>query len=251
MAQAPLDSRRYCARATVETSAQVVCRVGLPVCTGGGLTDFVPDVSCRSIGGMIASCRSSTTCVLTTSGGRLAPLERPACRASGCLRPRVRQVGGRESVLQWQVPHLGVAWGDTVNLAALDPVHLIEARKRLGVPFSRLLERRVARIPVQRIAHQPAVVYDTRSHWLNSRPGEKVRSTPPEDEFTPFAADTYEELRKRLDSISSTSGKNSPPDSRRSDSSSFATSRCRPGRHQRSPSGPPLTVVPQVTAVTT
>ena len=49
---------------------------------------------------------------------------------------------GRESVLQWQVPHLGVAWGDTVNLAALDPVHLIQARKRLGVPFSRLLERR-------------------------------------------------------------------------------------------------------------
>jgi hypothetical protein len=47
---------------------------------------------------------------------------------------------------------------------------------------------------VQRIAHQPAVVYDSRSHWLNSRPGEKVRSTPPEDEFTPFDADTYEEL---------------------------------------------------------
>ena len=101
---------------------------------------------------------------------------------------------GRESVLQWHVPHLGVAWGDTVNLAALDPVHLIQARKRLGVPYSRLLERRVVRIPVQRIAHQPAVVYDSRSHWLNSRPGEKVRSTPPEDEFTPFDAGTYQEL---------------------------------------------------------
>ncbi|MDP9093711.1 MAG: hypothetical protein M3N95_12455 [Actinomycetota bacterium] len=57
--------------------------------------------------------------------------------------------------------------GDTVNLAALDPVHLIQARKRLGVPFSHLLERRVVRIPVQRIADQPAVVYDGRSHWLN------------------------------------------------------------------------------------
>ena len=101
---------------------------------------------------------------------------------------------GRESVLHWQVPHLGVAWGDTVNLAALDPVHLIQARKRLGVPYSRLLERRVVRIPVQRIAHQPAVVYDSRSHWLNSRPGEKARPAPPEDEFTPFDADTYQEL---------------------------------------------------------
>jgi hypothetical protein len=101
---------------------------------------------------------------------------------------------GRESVLQWQVPHLGVAWGDTVNLAALDPIRLIQARERLGVPFSRLLERRVVRIPVQRIAYQPAVVYESRSHWLNSRPGENVPSTPPEDEFTPFDADKYEEL---------------------------------------------------------
>lgn len=101
---------------------------------------------------------------------------------------------GRESVLQWRVPHLGVAWGDTVNLSALDPVHLIEARRRLGIPFSRLMERRVVRIPVQRIAGQPAVVYDSRSHWLNSRPGQQVRSTPPEDEFTAFDADTYQEL---------------------------------------------------------
>ena len=101
---------------------------------------------------------------------------------------------GRESVLEWEVPHLGVPWGDTVNLAALDPVHLVEARRRLGMPFSQLLERRVVRIPVTRIANQPAVVYDGRSHWLNSRPGDDVPATPPEEEFTPFDADVYEEL---------------------------------------------------------
>ena len=101
---------------------------------------------------------------------------------------------GRESVLEWEVPYLGVPWGDTVNLAALDPVHLVEARRRLGVPVSRLLERRVVRIPVERIADQPAVVYDSRSHWLNSRPGEGVPATPPDDEFSPFDVDTYEEL---------------------------------------------------------
>ena len=59
---------------------------------------------------------------------------------------------------------------------------------------------------MQRIAHQPAVTYDSRTHWLNSRPGEKVRSTPPEDEFTLFDADTYEELleapRLHLDYLS-------------------------------------------------
>ena len=101
---------------------------------------------------------------------------------------------GRESVLDWQVPHLGVPWGNTVNLAALDPVHLVHARQRLGLPFSRLLERRVVRIPAERIAGQAAVVYDSRSHWLNSRPGEDVPATPPEDQFSPFALDTYEEL---------------------------------------------------------
>ena len=101
---------------------------------------------------------------------------------------------GRESVLRWRVPHLDVTWADTVNLAALDPFHLVAARQRLGLPFSRLLERRVVRIPVERIAHQPGVVYDSRSHWLNSRPGEDAPATPPEEEFAPFEVATYEEL---------------------------------------------------------
>jgi hypothetical protein len=101
---------------------------------------------------------------------------------------------GRESVLEWEVPHLGVPWGDTVNLAALDPVLLVEARRRLGVPVSSLLERRVVRIPIARIANQRAVVYNSRSHWLNSRPGEDVPATPPEEEFTAFDAATYQEL---------------------------------------------------------
>ena len=50
------------------------------------------------------------------------------------------------------------------------------------------------RIRVKRIADQPAVVYDGRPHWLNSRPGEDVPATPPEEEFTPFDPDAYEEL---------------------------------------------------------
>lgn len=101
---------------------------------------------------------------------------------------------GRESVLDWRVPHLGVPWGDTVNFAALDPAQLVEARRRLGVPFSRLLERRVVRIPAERIAELSAVVYDSRTHWLNSRPSQDVPPSPPEVEFTPFSLDTYDEL---------------------------------------------------------
>ena len=101
---------------------------------------------------------------------------------------------GRESVLNFGVPHLGVTWGDTVNLAALDPVHLVAARRRLGVAYSRLLERRVVRIPVERLAGRDAVIYESRSHWLNSRPGQDVPATPPEEDFTRFDVSSYEEL---------------------------------------------------------
>lgn len=65
---------------------------------------------------------------------------------------------------------------------------------------------------MQRIAHQRAVVYDSRSHWLNSRPGEKIRPAPPEDEFTPFDAGTHtRSCQRRLSFIWSISASNSPP----------------------------------------
>jgi hypothetical protein len=108
-------------------------------------------------------------------------------------RERVKYEG-REQVLDFQVPHLGVAWTDTVNLAALDPRLLVAARRRLGVPFSRLLQRRLACIPVELIGDTPAVVYDSASHWVNSSPGQDVPLAPPDSEFAPFDAATYEEL---------------------------------------------------------
>jgi len=100
----------------------------------------------------------------------------------------------RESVLSFVVPRLGVTWGATVNLSALDPSRLVAARRRLGVPFSNLLTRRVLRIPVTRIAHLPAVRYDSKTHWINSSPGDAtVPLTPPSHEFLPFDPELYEE----------------------------------------------------------
>lgn len=99
---------------------------------------------------------------------------------------------GRDTVLDWVVPRLGVPWGDTVNLAALDPRLLIAIRLELGVPFSNLLRRRLARIPIERI-RDPAVVYDSQTHWINSSPGEDVPLTPPESEFAAFDSSTYSE----------------------------------------------------------
>jgi len=103
---------------------------------------------------------------------------------------------GRESVLEFVVPGLGVPWGETVNLSALDPAQLVLARRRLGVPFSNLLTRRVLRIPVERLACHRAVRYDSASHWINSSPGDSsVPLTPPAHEFKPFEPTSHQEPR--------------------------------------------------------
>jgi hypothetical protein len=128
-------------------------------------------------------------------GDELLPLNLLATRFPDIHEREMSKWTGRESVIQFAVPHLGVTWGDTVNLAALDPVRLVEARRRLGVPFSNLLQRSLLRIPLERIAGQLAVVYDSRSHWRNSRPDLKdVPEVPPPSDFTLFDPASYEEL---------------------------------------------------------
>ena len=110
------------------------------------------------------------------------------------LREKEKYVD-RESVLSCNVPGLGVPWADTVNLSVLDPRLLVAERLRLGVPFSQLLTRRLLRIPIDRIAHLPAVIYNSRSHWLNSSPGDSSAAlTPPDEDFTPFDASLHMEV---------------------------------------------------------
>lgn len=128
-------------------------------------------------------------------GDELLPLSLLAARFPDIHEREARKWDGRESVTRFVVPHLGVTWGDTVNLAALDPTRLVEARRRLGMPVSSLLQRSVLRIPLERIAGQAAVVYDSSSHWRNSRPDlVDVPELPPDSDFTPFDPATYEEL---------------------------------------------------------
>ena len=128
-------------------------------------------------------------------GEELLPLNLLATRFPDIHDREMRKWAGREPVIRVVVPHLGVTWGDTVNLAALDPALLVEARRRLGVPFSSLLHRSVLRIPIERIDGQPAVIYDSHSHWRNSRPDVvDVPEVPPDSDFTPFDPASYEEL---------------------------------------------------------
>lgn len=60
----------------------------------------------------------------------------------------------------------------------LDPRLLVTARQRLSVSISRLLSRRLARIPVERVAGIAAVRYDSASQWINSSPNEDVPLEP-------------------------------------------------------------------------
>jgi hypothetical protein len=133
-------------------------------------------------------------CAEDFRGDELLPVKMLATRHPDVYEREIGKWAGRESVLDYMVPHLGVSWGDTVNLAGLDPALLVRARSALGVPFSRLLERTLLRIPVERLAGLPAVVYDGRTHWRNSRPGEDVPEVPPDDEFSVFDPQTYEEV---------------------------------------------------------
>jgi len=127
-------------------------------------------------------------------GTTLYPLNRLRDLFPDLYEREVRKFAGRESVLEYVVPGLGMAWADTVNLSALDPRLLIAERRRLGVPFSRLLERCLVCIPVERVATLPAVVFAGTSHWANSSPDdESVPRTPPDSEFQSFDASQYQE----------------------------------------------------------
>ena len=104
---------------------------------------------------------------------------------------------GRDAVLRYVVPGLKVSWGETVNLSALNPALLLAERRRLGVPFSNLLTRRLLRIPLDRIAAHPAVAYSSTVHWANSSPNDPTAPTePPAGDFSPFDPATHQEPQR-------------------------------------------------------
>ncbi len=101
---------------------------------------------------------------------------------------------GREGVLRFVVPGLGVTWTETVNLSTLHPKHLVAERRRLGVAFSNLLTRRVLEIPIERLTGHKAVAYASSAHWINSSPHDPTAPTePPIGDFSSFDALTHSE----------------------------------------------------------
>lgn len=125
----------------------------------------------------------------------LYPLDELRGRHPDLYQRELVKWAGRESVLDLRIPYLDCAWGSTVNLSAIDPRQLITLRRALGLPMSHLLQRRVARIPVERLAGRSAVWFDSTAHWLNSRPGDAdALRRPPDTDFSPFDPGRYREL---------------------------------------------------------
>lgn len=133
-------------------------------------------------------------CPLDLRDGTLYPLSALRERHPDLYARELGKWTGREAVLRYVVPHVDAAWADLVNLSMLDPRRLVELRGRLGVPTSRLLERRVVRIPAERLAGRSAARYVSTAHWLNTRPGVAGAATEPAaQDFSRFDAATYRE----------------------------------------------------------
>jgi hypothetical protein len=101
---------------------------------------------------------------------------------------------GREAVLRFVVPGLGATWGETVNLSALNPLLLVKERRRLGIPYSNLLSRRILCIPIDRLSGHLCVAYTATVHWANSAPHDPLAATePPVSDSKPFDASAHSE----------------------------------------------------------
>jgi hypothetical protein len=111
---------------------------------------------------------------------------------------QVSKYSGREAVLDFSVPGLGVQFNDTVHCACLHPYYLFEARQTLGLnPPARPEPPTWAtglafEIPLERILHHRVVWYSGRTLWINGAPNEDVPLVPPSEEFEPFEPNRYQ-----------------------------------------------------------
>lgn len=127
-------------------------------------------------------------------GDTLLPLARLREMHPDIYQRERSKYAGREAVLRFVVPGLGVTWDETVNLSALNPMLLLEERRRLGVPVSNLLTRRLLRIPLERIPHDRCVAYTATVHWANTAPDDPTAAqAPPLSDFAPFDAASHRE----------------------------------------------------------
>ena len=113
---------------------------------------------------------------------------------------QVAKYAGRESVLDFRIPGLGVKFNDTVHCAALHPYHLYKARLDAGFEVPRRPEPPAwatglaFEIPLERILQHRVIWYSVRTLWINGAPNEDVPLVPPANEFEPFDPERYRPL---------------------------------------------------------
>jgi hypothetical protein len=107
---------------------------------------------------------------------------------------------GRESVLDFRIPGLGLLFNDAVHCGSVHPYHLFSARRAVGIEVAArpqppaLATGLFFEIPVERILVHPVVWYSGKTLWSNGAPNEDVPLTPPPDEFEPFDPERYREF---------------------------------------------------------
>jgi hypothetical protein len=141
-------------------------------------------------------------------GGVVYPLNQLAAIAPETYEFQKSKYAGRETVMDFRIPHLGLLFNDTVHCAPLHPYHLFDARRSLGFPVPRASARqRTSRfnglffeIPLERITAHPVAWYQWKTLWINGAPNEDVPLAPPLEEFEPFDPSRYRELTAVTDS---------------------------------------------------
>ena len=128
------------------------------------------------------------------AGHVLYPLSQLQAVAPAAYEFQRSKYAGRESVLSYRIPRLGVLFNDTVHCAAVNPARLCEARRRLGIPQPAMMSGLFFAIPLERILAHQVAWYSGKTLWINGAPGQDVPLVPPDDEFEPFNPDAYREL---------------------------------------------------------
>ncbi|BEP16501.1 hypothetical protein acdb102_48120 [Acidothermaceae bacterium B102] len=106
---------------------------------------------------------------------------------------QVAKYSGREQVLQFRIPGLGIRWNDALHCAPIHPYWVAKARAEAGVVTSNFATE-CFRIPLERFRQHPAAFFENATFWINGRPGEDMPDEPPPEEFSAFDESRYREL---------------------------------------------------------
>jgi len=127
------------------------------------------------------------------TGTVLFPLNQLRLTQPELYERQVAKYGGREQVLEFRIPGLGVLWNDALHCAPIHPYWVAKARGEAAVVTSNF-GTDCFRIPLERISQHPTAYFRNATFWINGRPGEDMPDEPPTEEFSAFDASRYREL---------------------------------------------------------